>query len=284
MNHFPPSELEWKLVLDLLEERFGLTFDGVRREFLSSRLLPRVDALGLRALSEYYRYLIVHPEREQELTQLRRVVTNNESYFFRERAQLDALAGEVFSRHIRAHGRPLRVLSAGCSSGEEAYSIAILLAQAAAARGAMDDAFIIDACDLNPARIESARLASYEEPSLRSCDVRARQRYFAQTPRGRWELRPRYRTGVRFLEANLAARTAEWHPDLGGPYDAVFCRNVLIYFSERGLERAVSRLLERLAPGGYLFLGHAESLVHRRSDVVPVRLHDVIAYARVEAA
>jgi chemotaxis protein methyltransferase CheR len=283
MNHWLPSELEWKLVLDLLEERFGLAFDGVRRDFLSSRLLPRVDALGLRALSEYHRYLLVHPEREQELTHLRRIVTNNETYFFRERAQLDALADEVFSSDIRGHNRPLRVLSAGCSSGEEAYSVAIVLAQAAAARGTIDNAFIVDGCDLNPARIESARLGSYEEPSLRSCDEGTRQRYFSQPSVGRWELRPRYRTGVRFLEANLAART-EWHPDLAGPYDAVFCRNVLIYFSERALHLAVSRLLDRLAPGGYLFLGHAESLLHRRSDVVPVRVHGVIAYARVEAA
>jgi chemotaxis protein methyltransferase CheR len=279
-----PSELEWKLLLDLLEERFGLAFDGVRREFLASRLLPRVEALGLRALAEYHRYLLVHPERERELTQLRRVVTNNETYFFREPAQLTALADEVFLRHMRTHARPLRVLSAGCSSGEEAYSIAIMLARASAARGSLQGSFVVDGIDLNPARIEHAQLAAYDEPSLRACDTRTRQRYFAQVSAGRWELRARHRAGVRFLEANLAARTQEWNPELAGPYDAIFCRNVLIYFSERGLHRAVSRLLERMAPRGYLFLGHSESLVHRRRDVVPVRLGDVIVYAREEAA
>ncbi len=283
-SSWAPSELEWKLVLDLLEERFGLVFDGVRREFLSSRLRPRVEALGLRALGEYHRYLLMHPRRDDELVQLRRIVTNNETYFFRERAQLDALSGELFARHLRRADRPFRVLSAGCSSGEEAYSLAILLAQSAAAKGAFRDAFVIDACDLNPARIETARLGHYEEPSLRCCEPRDRQRYFAEVSTGRWDVRPRYRASVRFYEANLAARGAEWPAALSGPYDAIFCRNVLIYFSERGLERTVSCLLDRLGPGGHLFLGHAESLVHRRSDVVPVRVEDVIAYAKAGAA
>ena len=111
---------------------------------LVDRALVSLRRLRLRALGEYYRYLRGHPAREDELAQLKVVVTNNETYFFREPAQIDALVREVLPRHTRRGGEPLRVLSAGCSSGEEAYSIAIALRNAAAVHSEVP--WSIDAC------------------------------------------------------------------------------------------------------------------------------------------
>ncbi len=265
------SDAEWKLVTDLLHDRFGLAFDAVRREYLASRLLPRLSTLRLHSLAEYYHYLLFHPERAAEDAFLRQAATNNETYFFREAYQLDVLARHVAPGwHRQLGGRPLRVLSAGCSSGEEPYSIAISLAE----RGPPGAPFQVHGIDLNPARVLQARAAVYHEPSLRACDGDGRRRYFEPRADGGASLRPRYRAHVELAEANLL----ELRP--GTPYHVIFCRNVLIYFSERALHQAVTRLSACLADGGYLFLGHSESLVHRRPELEACCVNGTIVYRK----
>src|SRR5438552_13022095 len=160
------DDADWKLFSDLIRERFGLVFGGVRRPFLEVRIAERLGALKLSTVAEYYRYLLYHPARDLELEALKLLVTNNETYFFREAHHfsllidhlLPALAPELASR-------PLHVLSAACSSGEEAYSLAIALQEAGLqARGCT---WQIDGCDLNRKRIAQAREAVYESASLR---------------------------------------------------------------------------------------------------------------------
>jgi chemotaxis protein methyltransferase CheR len=269
------DDAEWKLVADLIHDRFGLAFDGVRRDFLASRLVPRLRQLRLCSLAEYYHYLLFHPERHDEDAFLRQAATNNETYFFREAYQLELLARHVAPLWVaRLGGRPLRVLSAGCSSGEEAYSIAITLAE----RGPPGAAVQVDGVDLSPARIAQAQRAVYGEPSLRACDADARRRYFEPLGDGGFALRPRWRAGVRCREANLLAL-----PDLG-VYHAIFCRNVLIYFSERTLHAAVSALLAHLADGGTLFLGHSESLINKRAELEALCVRGTVIYRKRGAA
>jgi chemotaxis protein methyltransferase CheR len=201
-------------------------------------------------------------------------VTNNETYFFRETRQFDVLVDQVVpERRAAAPGRPLRLLSAGCSSGEEPYSVAIALQNAGLAPGR---AWEMDGCDLNPDRIARAREAVYEEGSLRACDEETRRRYFAaEGPRFR--LRDRYRAGVRFFQANLLS------PGFAldrGAYDVILCRNLLIYFCDAAFDRAIGLLQRSLAPGGYLFLGHSESLFDRSTDLAPVVLGGSVVYRK----
>jgi chemotaxis protein methyltransferase CheR len=273
------DQAEIKLLTDLIQERFGLMFNGIRLEILESRLRPRLRELRLATLREYYQYLRFHPDRESEFARLPAMVTNNETYFFRETHQFDLLVRHVVpERRPLLRGRPLRLLSAGCSSGEEPYSLSIALNNAGMPLASLP--WEIDACDLNPERIARAQEALYAESSLRACDAEARRRYFTQEAGG-FRLKERYRRGVRFFHANLLAPNGA----LGWAiYDAILCRNLLIYFSEEAFADAIRLFARCLAPGGYLFLGHSESLLDRKSPFAPAMVGGAVVYRKLEAA
>jgi chemotaxis protein methyltransferase CheR len=269
---FQPADL--KLLGDLIQERFGLTFDGVRQEILASRLQPRMRELRLESPRAYYEYLRFHPQRDAELDRLPALVTNNETYFFRETRQFEVLVDHVLpQRRATTRGRLLRLLSAGCSSGEEPYSLAITLHNAGLAPGR---SWEIDACDLNPERIARAREAVYDETSLRACDAEARRRYFT-TEAGRFRLKERYRAGLRFFQSNLLAPGFALER---GAYDVILCRNLLIYFGDSAFESLIGLFARSLMPGGYLFLGHAESLFDRTTAFVPVIVGGSVVYRK----
>jgi chemotaxis protein methyltransferase CheR len=137
----------------------------------------------------------------------------------------------------------------------------------------------MDACDLNSERIARAREAVYEEGSLRACDAETRSRYF--TPEGeRFRLRQRYRAGLRFFQANLLSPGVALER---GAYDVVFCRNLLIYFCDAAFDRLIGLFGRSLLPGGYLFLGHSESLFDRATDLAPVVLGGSVVYRKPHA-
>jgi len=274
------TEADWKLLTDLIEERFGLSFGGARREILEGRLQSRLDALRLDGVRTYYHYLLAHPCREVEFGELTRRITNNETYFFRETAHFDAILQQVIPEiRPRLEGRPLRILSAACSSGEEPYSLSIRLTDAGLEFSGCR--WEIDACDLNPARVEQARAAVYDGLSFRALDEGLRTRLFEPNGDGRFRLKERYRRAVRFFQANLAApfSGAGW-----GQYDVVLCRNLLIYFGPASFDRLIGRFGELLFPGGYLFLGHAESLIDRGPGFAPVHFPGTMGYRRVVEA
>ncbi len=274
---FDPADL--KLLTDLIQERFGLAFNGIRQEILASRLRPRLRELHLTTLRDYYQYLRFHPDREGEFARLPAMVTNNETYFFRETHQFDLLVNHVIpERRTALRARPLRILSAGCSSGEEPYSLAIALHNAGLPLAGVS--WEIDACDLNPERIARAQEALYGESSLRACDAEARRRYFTTEADG-FRLKEKYRKGVRYFHANLLAPngTLGW-----AVYDAILCRNLLIYFSEEAFAGLIGLFARCLVPGGYLFLGHSESLLDRKTPFAPALIGGAVVYRRLEAA
>jgi chemotaxis protein methyltransferase CheR len=275
----PVEEADWKLLTDFIQARFGLLFDGVRREILDSRLRPRLRELRLESLREYYLHLRFHPDREAELSRLASLITNNETYFFRETHQFDILIRHVLPPLKPAlKARPLKILSAGCSSGEEAYSLVIALQNAGLEMAGIS--WEIDAHDVNPERIARGRQALYEQNSLRACDPEARRRYFTLVA-GRYQLKDRYREGIRFFETNLMA------PDIilgRGVFDVILCRNMLIYFGEPAFANLIDLFARSLRPGGYLLLGHSESLLDRATPFVPVLLEGAVVYRKPLAA
>ena len=242
MTGFDQAEL--KLLTDLIQERFGLMFNGIRQEILASRLRPRLHELHLTTLRDYYQYLRFHPDRESELARLPAMVTNNETYFFRETHQFDLLVNHIIpERRPALRSRPLRILSAGCSSGEEPYSLAIALHNAGLPLAGLS--WEIDACDLNPERIARAQDALYGESALRACDADARRKYFTPESNG-LRLKEKYRKGVRCFHANLLAPNGA----LGwAVYDVIFCRNLLIYFSDDAFAGAISLFSRSLLTG-----------------------------------
>ena len=273
----PFDQADLKLLTDLIQERFGLTFQGIRQEILASRLRPRLRELHLESPRDYYEYLRFHPERATEFARLPAMVTNNETYFFRETNQFGVLIDHIIpGMRAGLRGRPLRLLSAACSSGEEPYSLAIALQNSALPLSGLT--WEIDACDLNPERITRAREAIYDESSLRACDAEVRTRYFTED-RKRFRLKERYRGCVRFFMANLLAPNGQ----LGWPvYDAILCRNLLIYFSDSAFDDLIRLFARCLVPGGYLFLGHSESLIDRTTEFVPVVVGGAVVYRKDE--
>ncbi len=273
-----PEAAEWKLLTDLIQTRFGLTFDRVRSEILDARLQPRLRDLHLQSLREYYHYLRFHPEREGEFGRLASLITNNETYFFRESHHFDVLVRHVVpERRPGLASRPFQLLSAGCSSGEEPYSAVIAFQNAGFELSGVK--WEIDACDLNPDRIAQARQAVYDPGSLRACDEEARRRYFKEAG-GRFQLRERHRKGVRFFEQNLLAPAG---PLGWGTYDAILCRNLLIYFSDEAFDGLIALFARSLRPGGYLLLGHSESLLDRPTEFIPVSFGTGLVYRKAPA-
>lgn len=202
-----------------------------------------------------------------------------ETYFFRNIAQFHALREQVLPERVRARGaaRRLRVLSAGCASGEEAYSIAMTL------HGLLPDAswaLEIDAIDVNPAMIDKAKRGRYTLWSLRETSPAMRQRWF-RSEGSELVLDDAIRAAVRFEEGNLNDDSL---PCSASGYDAVMCRNVLMYFSPSAARDAVARLTRSLAPGGYLFLGHAETLRGLSQDYHLRHTHGTFYYQRSDAA
>jgi chemotaxis protein methyltransferase CheR len=270
---------DWKLLSELIETRFGLLFDGGRRDILDSRLRSRMRELGLDSLRAYSMYLRFDPDREAELTRLVSLITNNETYFFRETQQFEILIRHVIPP-LRAtlKERSLKILCAGCSSGEEAYSLVIALQNAALEMAGIT--WEIDAHDVDREQILKAREAVYDQGSLRACDPETVRRYFTPIAGG-YKLKDRHRQGVRFYETNLASPQ---RPMGHGAYDVILCRNMLIYFAPPAFTKIIERFGQWLRPGGYLMLGHSESLHDRKTPFAPVLLDGGVVYRRLPAA
>lgn len=261
------------LLNEVLERQFGLVFPPHRRSVLEARLQPRLRALNLDNALDYCTLLQVYGNGE--LDQLACAVTNNETYFFRERDQIDALFAHgvpLLRPALAAPGR-LRILSAGCSSGEEAFTIGFCAREAFLP----DLPVQIDAFDLDGDRVEIARRAEYRLRSLRQMGNAEIARYLRPAGPDLYAVRESWRASVSFSRGNLVD-VASFRRPL--PYDAVFCRNVLIYFSERSLRRAVTNLMSVLRPGGLLFLGHSESVIGLFPNLETVRLGPCIVYRK----
>jgi len=268
----PPamSEEAYLLLNELITERFGIEFPEHRKEILETRLRPRVETLRLPSFWDYY--LHVRGDRNGERQKLAELITNNETFFFREAGQLDCFLREAAPALQPPGGAPLRVLSAGCSSGEEPYSLGIL------SRAGGFAPLSIDAFDIDAHRIEAARRAEYGRNAVRQLGPEQLERFFIPCGPERWSLRSCWRTNVRFSWGNLV-EPETFRGDR--PYDAVFCRNVLIYFSPAALHRAVQCFAEVLRPGGLLFLGAAESIIGLSERFETVRLSCAMAYRRL---
>ncbi len=245
--------------LDLFQQaitaRLGLRFDDSRLTFLAEVLLRRVTARQLSA-GAYLAALLTELEASDELSALARELTVGETYFFRHKDQFNAFCEVALPERFsaRARSRSLRLLSAGCASGEEAYSLAILLRERGVEPGFEVS---IQGLDLNPDALAKAAGALYSPWALRETSDELRRRWF--TPEGRdFRLAKSLRESVRFDSHNLVLDAHTLLPP--GAFDVIFCRNVLMYFTTEHAAAIVQRLARALAPGGFLFLGHAETL------------------------
>jgi chemotaxis protein methyltransferase CheR len=264
---------EHLLLNEVIERQFGLSFAPAKKEFLESRLRPRLQSLHLRRFVDYY--LLLQVDLEAELEHLARLITNNETYFFRETYQFEGLFSDGV-RELRKAGSQgeLRLLCAGCSSGEEPYTLNIYARQS----GIAGLRWSIDAFDIDVDRLKMARDAIYGAGSLRSTSEEQRTQYFSGFAADRWQLRRANRDGVAFAYGNILELDSFKKREA---YDVIFCRNVLIYFSPAAFAQAIANFARALRQGGLLFLGHSESLIGRSDRFETVRLERCIAYRKL---
>lgn len=235
-----------------IASRLGLNFDEEKLDFLGDVLRRRVDATG-QECGSYLRSIDI--ENDGELGALAGELTVAETYFFRNIEQFHSFAELVVPERMKARepGRQLRILSAGCATGEEAYTLAMVLRDALYPGWSAS----VLAVDLNPSVLRRARSGRFSSWSLRETPGEEQQRWFRKDARD-VVLDDSIRAAVTFEQRNLAADNLDlWKND---SFDVVFCRNVMMYFTPDGARELVNRITRALAPGGVLYLGHAETL------------------------
>ena len=209
-------------------------------------------------------------------------LTNNETYFFRESPQLQVFADPILKslkeRKAQTGDRALRVLSAGCSTGEEAHTLAMIIHDSGQFFWNWD--VHVFGVDVDAAAVEKARRAVYFHNSFRSVSPAVMERHFVRQGPGA-QVKEGIRKLAHFQQGNIMEPASY---EGMAPLDAVFCRNVLIYFSDEATLKVVRLFHEALAPGGYLFLGHAESLSRITDLFTPIRFQGAIVYQKGEAA
>jgi chemotaxis protein methyltransferase CheR len=272
------SEEEFRLLRDLIHERFGIFYDEAQRVSLGSRLLGRLSALDLFSFEDYYRYLRFGPQRDEELGKMVSHITNNETYFFREPTQLDAFANSVLrmlrERKAAAGERSLRILSAGCSTGEEPHTVAMIVYDSGQFFWNWDVRVI--GMDVDHQALEKARQGLYFHNAFRSLPPEVFERHFKKQGLGA-QVKESTRRYVEFRLGNILDPAS--YEGLA-PLDVIFCRNVLIYFSDATTLRLVEIFHEVLAWGGYLLLGHAESLSRITNLFAPIRFPGAMVYQK----
>ncbi len=248
----------FKEIRDLIYKESGIFFPDTKKYYLEMKLSQRLKELGLKSFEEYYFYLKYDSGRYREMQKLFEIVTIGETYFFREEPQNEAFKDEILPEIMKRNEREkkIRIWSAGCATGEEPYTIAILVNEKMGNEIKFWDVKIL-ATDINRTALEKAKKGIYKSDSLRFTLDYYKRTYFLRHENGFFEVRPDIRRLVDFKYLNLNDKIAI---QLIEKQDVIFCRNVLIYFDLNSKREVVRKFYEKLKPGGYLLLGHAESL------------------------
>lgn len=273
------TEEEFRLLRELVHAHCGLHFRDESRYLLERRLAPRLQALGLATYADYHRYLRFDPARAVELDDAIDLLTTNETYLYREPMQLSAFAHEILPElaRTRAAERRLRIVSAGCSTGEEAYTLAVIVKDSR-----LFERWDVDivGCDISRRCLAQARSGAYGEHAFRIPESEPMRRWF-HLRGGKWAVDESIRQMVRFGRENLLDPRA-----LAGVsrVDVLFCRNVMIYFDVSARKQVLRTFHSKLRDGGWLLLGHSESLINLTADFEMVHLRSDLVYRKPASA
>jgi chemotaxis protein methyltransferase CheR len=273
------TQEEFRLVRDVIRGYCGIHFGDDMRYVIQRRLSPRLVDLGCGDFTEYYHHLVYHPNRQLEFEEIVERVTTNETYFFREAYQLRAFSEEILPElHSRCRrGKRLTLWSAGCSTGEEVYTLAILILES----GLFEDWEVrVFGSDISRRVLTVARKGIYGRSSFRATEDRFLRRYFREVE-GRFQVADGARALVSFGQLNLVD---DDHLALIAEVDVVLCRNVLIYFEAPERRKVIDAIYRKLVPGGYLLLGHSESLINLSTAFELVHLKNDMVYRKPQAA
>jgi chemotaxis protein methyltransferase CheR len=269
---FPITDQEFDAFRELILRETGIFLSDAKRQLVSSRLAKRLRRFGFKTFSQYYDYLMTQDPEGKERLQMINCITTNKTDFFREAHHFTFLREQVCpqwqERARRSGVRRVRVWSAGCSSGEEPYSIAITLKEALGCLTGWDVKVL--ASDIDTEMLRVGERGIYPAEKLKGVPQEVQHRYFLRGT-GEWtghlQVRPEIRSLVAFRRINLIAEP--W--PIYTRFDVIFCRNVIIYFNRDTQRRLFERLASYLAQDGYLLVGHSESLYWLGNLFVPLR-------------
>lgn len=273
------TEEEFRRLCEFIYRRTGMVFNESKRYYVERRIIERMQATGAGSFASYFARLRI--DEAHELERFVNAFTVNETYFCREEHQLRCLATDLLSERLRSK-KPddgIRIWSVPCSTGEEPYSIAIWLLE----NWPLVDKYDIEivASDIDTDVLDKARAGVYGKRALMRMPPHLVERYFAPVAPDAWKILDDLRDSVRFSRVNLVEPR---QTRACGRFDVIFCRNVLIYFDEASRRIAAENLFESLLPGGYICLGHTESM-SRISPLFEVcRFADAIVYRRPETS
>ncbi len=258
-NGFELTMDEFEYLTDFVYRRVGIRFEAKKVYFVSKRVEKRMEALDIVSPSDYLRYLKFSDPKGLEFQNLINLLTVNETYFFRDFPQFEVFAehclSEVVAGKIAAGDNRIRVWSAGCSTGEEAYTISIILHEMLDDVGEWD--IDILASDIDENVLRRAAGGEYDGRSIKEVPLEYLEKYFQKGRNGTYHIGQRPREIVRFEHLNLSGGAAV---RLRKGFDFIFCRNVLIYFDDFSRKKLVDHFYVALNRGGYIFLGPSESV------------------------
>jgi chemotaxis protein methyltransferase CheR len=269
------TEEEFARLSDFLYRRTGMLFGEAKRYYVQRRIDERMNVTGAATFASYFARLRV--DLDGEVEQFINAFTVNETYFYREEHQLQCLTSDLLGERLgkRGRGEAIRIWSVPCSTGEEPYSIAMWLLETWPHVDAYDVEIV--GSDIDTRALEAAEAGVFGRRALMRLPAEVVEKYFTPLDEEQWRIIDVLRGSVRFTAANLV-EAAETRAH--GQFDVIFCRNVLIYFDEASRRLAAENLFESLAPGGFICLGHTESM-SRISPLFEVRrFADAIVYQR----
>jgi len=256
----------------LIYQQSGIWLSDRKTTFLQVRLGERLRALNISSAREYYHFLKYDPSSRVEMSNLIDAVSVNETWFFRETTPVIAWFENILPDLLKASNR-VQIWSAGCATGEEPYTLALLLLDSV---HQLSNGYAkIRATDISQRALEIARNGAFDPHSLRHTEQRWLSKYFQPSQDGLMAIGQPARSLVTFEQANLV------DPDLPrrvGRMDVILCRNVIIYFDQGSRKIALRNFFEILKPGGYLILGHSESLAHTATPFELARVGGSLIY------
>jgi chemotaxis protein methyltransferase CheR len=267
---------DFRRLCDFLYRRTGMTFDEPRRYFVERRVGDRMEATGATSFASYFARL--RTDSGGEIEQFINAFTVNETYFYREEHQLQCLTTDLLRERleVKPPGEGVRIWSIPCSTGEEPYSIAMWLLENWPQVDSHDVEII--GSDIDTAVLAAAQEGIFGKRAFMRLSPALIGKYFVQLGQDRWQILDELRGSVRFTATNVVERA---QTRAHGLFDVIFCRNVLIYFDDASRRVAAENLYENLAPGGFICLGHTESM-SRISPLFEVcRFADAIVYRRL---
>jgi len=261
----------------LVYKKTGIYYENNKKYFVQKRLEKRAEIVQAQDLSDYYS-LLKFSEDSSEFDQLINELTVNETYFFRDFPQLRNFAEDVLPFYVqnRAKGKRLKIWSAACSSGEEPYTLSIILLEMLENPEEWDIQII--ASDINTEVLQSAKIGLYDSRSIRDVPPEYLEKYFIRR-QDKYLINLAARKNVTFMKLNLM-NDADMSLITG--CDFIFCRNCLIYFDDHSRRSVLAKFYDSLNPGGFVFLGHSESVGRISSAYQVQKIGDTIVYSRPE--